>query len=174
MKSETTSWTSQISRQLAQFAGFVLSDYWPGLLAPNRSTLSPEKAFALIFFELVFLMQPEIRWSFISFVVMLIMEVSVKDSDGIKKDQINPLPTSFARGPMMLLGCSCWYCYGNSVSETQGLFTWSGETHCPGTTHWPRGQFCLGARSDPCNCSHEFFVAPGQLWEAGYPLYNTG
>ena len=28
--------------------------------------------------------------------------------------------------------------------------------------------------SDTCNCSHEFFVALGQLREAGYPLYNTG
>ena len=56
MKSETTSWTSQLSRGLAQFAGFV-----PGLLAPNRSMLSLEEAFAIICFELVFLMQPEIR-----------------------------------------------------------------------------------------------------------------
>ena len=31
-----------------------------------------------------------------------------------------------------------------------------------------------GARSDTCNCSHEVFVAPGQLREAGYPLYNDG
>ena len=30
------------------------------------------------------------------------------------------------------------------------------------------------ARSDACNCSHVFFVSPGQLWEAGYPLYNDG
>ena len=29
-------------------------------------------------------------------------------------------------------------------------------------------------RHDACNCSHEFFVAPGQLREASYPLYNTG
>ena len=49
-----------------------------------------------------------------------------------------------------------------------------GTTHCPGATHSPRGQLCLGARSDTCNCSHEFFVAPGQLREAGYPLYSTG
>ena len=27
---------------------------------------------------------------------------------------------------------------------------------------------------DACNCSHEFYVAPGQLLEAGYPLYHTG
>ena len=26
----------------------------------------------------------------------------------------------------------------------------------------------------PVNCSHEFFVAPGQLREVGYPLYNIG
>ena len=26
----------------------------------------------------------------------------------------------------------------------------------------------------PVTCSHEFFVTPGQLREAGYPLYNTG
>ena len=32
---------------------------------------------------------------------------------------------------------------------------------------------CLGARSDACNCSHEFFVALGKLRKAGYPLYNT-
>ena len=38
----------------------------------------------------------------------------------------------------------------------------------------PRGQLCLGALSDACNCSHEFFVAPEQLREVGYPLYNTG
>ena len=49
-----------------------------------------------------------------------------------------------------------------------------GTTHCPGATHWPRGQLCLGRRYDACNCSHEFFVAPGQFLEAGYPLYNTG
>ena len=36
------------------------------------------------------------------------------------------------------------------------------------------GQFCLGTRSDACNCSHEFFFDLGQLREAGYPLYNTG
>ena len=48
-----------------------------------------------------------------------------------------------------------------------------GTTHCPGATHWTRGQLCLGARSDACNCSHKFFVAPGQLQEAGYPS-NTG
>ena len=29
-------------------------------------------------------------------------------------------------------------------------------------------------QSDACNCSHEFFVAPGQLREAGHPLHNTG
>ena len=28
--------------------------------------------------------------------------------------------------------------------------------------------------SDACDCSHEFFVAPGQLREGGYPLYNNG
>ena len=48
-----------------------------------------------------------------------------------------------------------------------------GTTHCPGATHWPRGRLCLGARSDDNNYSHEFFVAPGQLREARYPLYNT-
>ena len=49
-----------------------------------------------------------------------------------------------------------------------------GTAHCPGATHWPRGQLCLGAWSDACNYSHEFFIAPGQLRKAGYPLYNTG
>ena len=40
-------------------------------------------------------------------------------------------------------------------------------THCPGATHWLQGQLCLSARSDVCNCSHDFFVAMGQLREAG-------
>ena len=29
------------------------------------------------------------------------------------------------------------------------------------------------AWSEVCNSSHEFLFAPGQLREAGYPLYNT-
>ena len=45
--------------------------------------------------------------------------------------------------------------------------------HCLGATHWLRGQLYLGAWSDVCNCSHEFLLAPCQLREAGYPLYNT-
>ena len=49
-----------------------------------------------------------------------------------------------------------------------------GTTHCPRELTDPGGQLCLGARSDACNCSHEFFVAPGQFQEAGYPLSNTG
>ena len=55
-------------------------------------------------------------------------------------------------------------------------------SHDPGTTHWPLGiNFAsvhgltpvTGERSDTRNCSHEFFVAPGKLRQAGYPLYNT-
>ena len=30
----------------------------------------------------------------------------------------------------------------------------------PGQLTDPRGQLFLGARSDACNCSHEFLVAP--------------
>ena len=60
------------------------STCWPGLLAPNRSTLFPKEALAFMFCALVFLMTS------ISFVVMLLMEVSVKESDGIRKDQIYP------------------------------------------------------------------------------------
>ena len=48
-----------------------------------------------------------------------------------------------------------------------------GTAHCLGATHWPQGQLCLGAWSEVCNCSHEFLLAPGQLREVGYPLYNT-
>ena len=44
-----------------------------------------------------------------------------------------------------------------------------GTAHCLGVTHWPQGQFCLGAWSNVCNCSHEFLLAPGQLREVGYP-----
>ena len=45
-----------------------------------------------------------------------------------------------------------------------------GQLIAPGQLTDPGGQLCLGARSDVCNCSLEFFVAPGQLREAGYPL----
>ena len=37
----------------------------------------------------------------------------------------------------------------------------------------PGINFFLGAWCDVCNCSHEFLLAPGQLREAAYPLYNT-
>ena len=82
--------------------------------------------------------------------------------------------------------CSASFVYScHSILECYNLFSGvklsiracshePGTTHCPGATHWPRGQLCLGARSDACDCSHEFFVAPGQLREAGYPLSNTG
>ena len=32
----------------------------------------------------------------------------------------------------------------------------------------------VNALSDACNCSHEFYVAPRQVREVGYPLCNTG
>ena len=66
---------------------------------------------------------------------------------------------------VLFLISTCWH---HSVMSSKGLFTWSRGNSLT------RGQLCLGARSDACNCSHELFVAPGQLREAGYPLYNTG
>ena len=36
----------------------------------------------------------------------------------------------------------------------------------PGKSVTP-GLVCFGVRSDACYCSHEFFVGPGQLREAG-------
>ena len=36
-------------------------------------------------------------------------------------------------------------------TSNKGLFT-----HCPGATHWPRGQLCLGARSDALSFSGNF------------------
>ena len=44
-----------------------------------------------------------------------------------------------------------------------------GQLIAPGELTDPEVNF-----SDACNCSHDFFVAPEQLREAGYPLYNTG
>ena len=39
-----------------------------------------------------------------------------------------------------------------------------GQLIAPGQLTDPaRGQLCLGARSDACNCSHEFFVARGNF-----------
>ena len=49
----------------------------------------------------------------------------------------------------------------------------SGQVIAPGQLTDPGSTF-LGARSGACNCSHEFVVAPGQLREASYTLYNTG
>ena len=49
-----------------------------------------------------------------------------------------------------------------------------GQLIAPGQLTDPEVNFLLGARSDACNCSHEFLLAPGQLQEARYPLYNNG
>ena len=49
-----------------------------------------------------------------------------------------------------------------------------GQLIAPGQLTDPGVNFTFGAWSDVCNCSHEFFIALGQLREAGYPLYNTG
>ena len=49
-----------------------------------------------------------------------------------------------------------------------------GQLIAPGQLTDPRVNFASVHGLTPCNCSHEFFVAPGQLREAGYPLYNTG
>ena len=67
------------------------------------------------------------------------------------------------------------FCGVDVVCDSKGLFTLSRDNLlCPGTTDCPPGQLCLVAGSDSCNCSHEFFVALGQLQEAGYPfLYRV-
>ena len=50
----------------------------------------------------------------------------------------------------------------------------SGQLIAPGQLTDPGVNFASMHGLDACNCSHEFFVAPGQLREAGYPLYHTG
>ena len=49
----------------------------------------------------------------------------------------------------------------------------SGQLIAPGQLTDPGVNFASVHGLMPA-CSHEFFVAPGQLREAGYPLYNTG
>ena len=140
-------------------------DYWPRLLAPNRSKLSPDEAFALIFFELVSFNAARNSLTFISFVVILLTEASVKESDGIKKTRLTPPPPP----PLLPLHGDPWCSLDALVNivmtiHSVKLRAYSHDprtTHCPRATHWPRGQLCLSARSDACNCSHEFFVALG-------------
>ena len=51
----------------------------------------------------------------------------------------------------------------------------SGQLIAPGQLTDPGVNFAsVYVSNDAYNCSHEFFVAPGQLLEAGYLLYNTG
>ena len=49
-----------------------------------------------------------------------------------------------------------------------------GRLIAPGQLTDPGVSFASVHGLTPVTCSHEFFVAPGQLWEAGHPLYNTG
>ena len=49
-----------------------------------------------------------------------------------------------------------------------------GQLITPGQLTNPGVNFASVHGLTPLNCSHEFFIASGQLREAGYPLSNTG
>ena len=61
-----------------------------GLLAQNGSTLSPKEALAFMFCALMNFNAPRKPFTSIYFVIMLSTEAFVKESDGIRKDQIYP------------------------------------------------------------------------------------
>ena len=64
------------------------------LLAQNMEAHLPEEALSFMFSALVSFNAPRKPCTSISFVVMLLTEAFVKESDGIRKDQIYPLRTA--------------------------------------------------------------------------------
>ena len=61
--------------------------------------------------------------------------------------------------------------------QTEGLTVQMipGQLIAPGQLTDPGVNFAsVHGLTQACNSSHQFFVASGQLREAGYPLYNIG
>ena len=94
MKSEATSQTSRL-RHLAQCATFVLIDYRPQATGLEWEHTLPSCLCVIRAHVFYFYLH--------SFVVMLLIEASVKESGGIKKDQIYPLSTATHDAPWSFL-----------------------------------------------------------------------
>ena len=64
---------------------------------------------------------------------------------------------------------------GNGLRVLGPVHMIPGQLIAPGQLTEPGVNFASVHGLTPVTVhSHEFFVAPGQLREAGYPLYNTG